>query len=170
MRRVVTGHTPDGKAVVVSDTEVDAVVPEGSIYMLWGADETPTFPDNGSPRPYSTFFPHVGGFRFSMMTVPPVSNTPQAAPKFAEIRREYEKKYPDFFKYFKKDKPGMHQTDSIDFVYIISGEVWLELDDGKEVHLKAGDTVVQNGTIHAWRNKGTEPCKFIGCLIGANRK
>ena len=173
MRRVVTGHTPDGKAVVVSDIEVDAVVTGGNIYMLWGADETPTFPDDGSPYPYSTFFPPVGGFRFSMMTVPPVSNTPVADTKVAETRREFDKKFPDFFKYFeymKKDKPGMHQTDSIDFVYIISGEVWMELDDGKEVHLKAGDTIVQNGTIHAWRNKGNEPCKFIGCLIGAHRE
>jgi mannose-6-phosphate isomerase-like protein (cupin superfamily) len=170
MRRVVTGHTPDGQAIVVSDTEVDAIVPGGNIYMIWGVDETPTLPDDGSPRPYSTFFPPVGGVRFSMMTVPPVSNTPVANTKVAEIRRELDKRFPDFSKYFKNDKPGMHQTDSIDFVYIISGEVWMELDDGKEVHLKAGDTLVQNGTIHGWRNKGTETCKFIGCLIGASRK
>jgi len=80
-----------------------------------------------------------------MMTVSPVSNTSVADTKVAETRREFEEKFPDFFKYFKymkKDKPGMLQTDSIDFVYIISGEVWMELDDGKEVHLKAGECSV----------------------------
>ena len=64
----------------------------------------------------------------------------------------------------------MHTSDTIDFEYVLSGEVWLELDDGKEVHLRAGDTVVQNGTRHAWRNKGTEPCRLVFCLIGARRR
>jgi hypothetical protein len=38
--------------------------------------------------------------------------------------------------------------------------MWLEPDDGKTVQLKRGDIVVQNGTRHAGRNKGTErfPC------------
>ena len=67
------------------------------------------------------------------------------------------------------DAPGMHTTDSIDFDYVISGEVWLELDDGEEVHLRAGDTVVQNGTRHAWRNKRSVPCSIVVCFIGARR-
>ena len=170
IRRVVTGHTTDGKAVVVSDSEVDAAVPEGYISVLWGADETPAIPDDRTPQPYSTFFPPVGGFRFSMMTVLPASSIRQPGSKFSETMRIFEKKFPDFAERMQKDNPGMHQSDTIDCLYIISGEVWMELDDGKEVHLKAGDTVVQNGTNHAWRNKGTEPCTFIGCLIGANRK
>ena len=68
------------------------------------------------------------------------------------------------------DNPGMHTTDTIDFEYVVSGEVWLELDDGEEVHLQPGDTVVQNGTRHAWRNKGTEPCTMVVFLLGAHRK
>jgi len=68
------------------------------------------------------------------------------------------------------DNPGMHTTDTINFEYVISGEIGLELDNGKEVQLKAGDTVVQNGTRHAWRNKGSEPCRLVVCLIGANRR
>ena len=63
----------------------------------------------------------------------------------------------------------MHTTDTIDFKYVISGEVWLELDDGVEVHLKAGDTLVQNGTRHAWPNKGSEPCRMVGFVVGAHR-
>jgi quercetin dioxygenase-like cupin family protein len=62
------------------------------------------------------------------------------------------------------------RSDTIDFEYVISGEVWLELDNGEEVHVRAGDTVVQNGTRHAWHNKSSETCRMVVCLIGANRK
>jgi quercetin dioxygenase-like cupin family protein len=68
------------------------------------------------------------------------------------------------------DHPGMHTTDTIDFIYVVSGEVWLELDDGQEVHLRPGDTVVQNGTRHAWHNRGSDPCQMVGVLVGAHRK
>ena len=86
------------------------------------------------------------------------------------MAKELEEKMPGAHKYFEPDNPGMHTTDTIDFVYVISGEVWLELDNGEEVHLKLGDTVVQNGTRHAWRNKGTEPCQMVVCIIGAHRR
>ncbi|MEC7118185.1 MAG: cupin domain-containing protein [Actinomycetota bacterium] len=51
----------------------------------------------------------------------------------------------------------------------MSGEVVLELDDGVEVTLKPGDTVVQNGTRHAWRNRTSEPAVLVVVLIGAKR-
>jgi len=52
---------------------------------------------------------------------------------------------------------------------VLSGEVWLELDDGAEVHLRPGDCVIQNGTRHAWRNRSTEPCVIAVALVGAVR-
>lgn len=79
VRRVVTGHTPDGKATVASDTKVDAITidiaPGSEYHRLWGADETVTFPDDGSLPSYSAYFPPVGGFRFGIFTVPPDSVT-----------------------------------------------------------------------------------------------
>lgn len=54
--------------------------------------------------------------------------------------------------------PGMHTSDTVDIDFVLSGEVHVELDDGAEVHLKAGDVQVQNGTRHAWRNRSDEPC------------
>jgi hypothetical protein len=67
IRRVVTGHTPNGKATVASDGEVDAVtlgfLPGMEFHRLWGADEAPTFPDDGSAPPAPAYFPPVGGFR-----------------------------------------------------------------------------------------------------------
>lgn len=44
------------------------------------------------------------------------------------------------------------------------------LDDGETVRLRAGDTLVQNGTRHAWHNRGTEPCVVVACLVGAERQ
>ena len=89
---------------------------------------------------------------------------------FEALLEELDEKFPGAAKYMERDHPGMHTTDTIDFEYIISGEIWLELDDGKEVHIRAGDTVIQNGTRHAWHNRGSEPCRMVICLIGAHRR
>jgi len=175
IRRVVTGHTPDGKATVVSDTEVDPttidLLPGAEFYKLWGANEAPTFPDDGAPRPAPMWFPPVGGFRFGTFTVAPQSvSLPQDFDREAAWR-EMEDRLPGIVSQanMELDNPGMHTTDTIDFEYVISGEVWLELDDGEETHLRAGDTVIQNGTRHAWRNRGSEPCQMVVFLVGAHR-
>src|SRR6201987_4849156 len=62
--------------------------------------------------------------------------------------------------------PRNHRTDSIDYAVVMSGEVDMELDDAK-VHLKAGDVLVQRGTIHNWVNRGSEPCLIAFVLIAA---
>ena len=174
VRRVVTGHTSDGKATIASDSKVEAITaeiaPGSEFHRLWGADETVTFPDDGSPPSFFSYFPPVGGFRFGMFTVPPMSETTLENIDLQKALMEIEEKLPGLATHMEQDNPGMHTTDTIDFEYVISGEVWLELDNGEEVQLKAGDTVVQNGTRHAWRNKSSEPCRMVVCLIGANRR
>lgn len=174
IRRVVTGHTPDDKSTVASDTEVDAItlehLPGTEFYRLWGADEAPTFPDEGSPKSAEAYFPPVGGFRFCLFTVGPDA---VVLPKDLDMQRameEMEDKVPGLAAHMEVDHPGMHRSDTVDFEVVLSGEVWLELDDGRQVHLRAGDTVIQNGTRHAWRNKGTEPCRLMCCLVGAHRR
>ena len=174
IRRVVTGHTADGKATVASDSDVDAItigmLPGAEFHRLWGADQAPTFPDAGSPRPAPAYFPPVGGFRFGVFTLGPDSVT---MPKDLDMQlamAEIEDKLPGLASHLEADNPGMHTSDTIDFEYVLTGEVWLELDDGQEVHLRAGDTLVQNGTRHAWRNKSSEPCCVVFFLIGAHRR
>jgi quercetin dioxygenase-like cupin family protein len=146
------------------------MIPGSEFYRIWGGDEPPVFPDDGSLRSAPDFFPPVGGFRFGLFTIAPESNARPADLDITRALQEMDEKLPGMGAYFEPDHPGMHTTDSIDFEYVISGEVWLELDDGKEVHLKPGDTVVQNGTRHAWRNKGTQPCRILFCLVGAHRR
>lgn len=62
--------------------------------------------------------------------------------------------------------PRNHSTDSIDYAVVMSGEIDMELDDSA-VHLKAGDVLVQRGTIHNWVNSGTQPCVIAFILIDA---
>ena len=64
----------------------------------------------------------------------------------------------------KPRHPGMHRTRTIDYALILSGEIDMMLDDS-EVHLKAGDVVVQRGTNHAWVNRGDQPCRVAFILI-----
>jgi mannose-6-phosphate isomerase-like protein (cupin superfamily) len=171
IRRVVTGHTSKGKAIIASDTRVQGATtvlrPGMEMHSLWGADEAPSFPDDGSIPSFLSFFPPVGGFRFGVYTVPPATEVNLANIDMESAKAEMDEKWPGLAAHMEPDNPGMHRTHTIDFEYIASGEVWLELDDGEEVHLGAGDTVIQNGTRHAWRNKSSEPCRMVFCLIGA---
>ena len=57
-----------------------------------------------------------------------------------------------------------HRTDSVDYAIVVSGEMWMQLDK-EEVHLKAGDVVIQRGTIHNWVNRGEKPCLMLYVLI-----
>jgi uncharacterized cupin superfamily protein len=64
--------------------------------------------------------------------------------------------------------PGrMHRTDTLDIIFVMAGEIDMELDDGAEVHLNTGDVMVQQGTNHAWWNRGTETCRLAIALLDA---
>lgn len=173
IRRVTTGHSPSGKAVFVSDTEVEghtfAQLPGAAFHRLWGADHVPKFPDSGSLPVHADYFPPPGGFRFMTFTVSPHGQA-QLTPRDRQtLHADFRSRLPGLAEHMERNNPGMHTTDTIDFEYIVSGEVWLELDDGACVHLRAGDTVVQNGTRHAWRNKGSEPCHIVVFMVGVPR-
>ena len=61
----------------------------------------------------------------------------------------------------------MHRTNSIDYAVIISGKIDMELDDNIVVTLKAGDVLVQRGTMHGWINRGPDPCVVAFVLVSA---
>ena len=174
VRRVVTGHSPEGKAVFASDEAVEAVLldklPGNEFHRLWGSDQVSVFPDDGSQPPSPLWFPPVGGFRVAMFTVPPSSSWAPEGVTPDQVAAELEAKLPGIAEHMEPDAPGMHTTDTIDFEYVISGRAVLELDDGATVELGPGDTVVQNGTRHAWRNPFTEPCRMVVFLAGAERR
>jgi mannose-6-phosphate isomerase-like protein (cupin superfamily) len=171
VRRVVTGMTAEGKSVFVSDETVEpitiAIAPGMELHRMWGADERVTLPQDGREPAAPTYFPPAGGFRFGFFTMPPAG---AAAPTDLDIAAgiaEVNEKLPGFIDVQELENPGMHRTDTIDYIVVLSGAVSLELDDGKTVQLKAGDCVVQNGTRHAWRSVGSYPCVMAVALVGA---
>lgn len=173
IRRVATGHTENGEAAVVSDVEIEATTvqqfPGFNVYKLWSADHPPQFPDDGSEPSSSSYFPPLGGCRFVQITFPATATEFQAPVDRKALFAEMERTWPGLAGHMERSTPGMHTSDTIDFGYVVSGEIWLELDGGKKIQLRAGDTYVQNGTRHAWRNTGTTPCSIVVALIGVQR-
>jgi len=173
IRRLVTGHSKEGKAIVASDSVMEATrlktSPGYEFHNLWGADECPAFPDGGAQPEYRDWFAPVGGFRFQQFTFPPDKTPRPAGVDDAAIGAEWDKLAPGITATFK-EVGGMHRSNTIDLIFIISGRIVLELDDGVKVNLRAGDTLVQNGTPHAWRNPYDEPCRFITTQIGARQR
>lgn len=173
VRRVVTGQDASGKSVFVSDEEVEPVtlelLPGAEFHRLWGADETSKLPTDGTPTSQDRYFPPASGFRWVFFTLPPESVAAPENINFEAALNEAAEKLPGLTDVFEPDHPGMHTTDTVDFEVVLSGEITLELDDGAEVTLKPGDTVVQNGTRHAWHNRGDVPVVIAAVIIGAQR-
>ena len=142
VRRVVTGHDENGKAVVKIDDAGSHVV-EGrkNMYrqLIWTTEELPVeFSDKDEDL----------GARDIATTI-----------KDGSVFRVIE--------YQPGVAPRNHRTDSIDYAVVLSGEIDMELDD-TVVRLKGGDVLVQRGTIHNWVNNGTEPCVIAFVLISAH--
>jgi hypothetical protein len=154
IRRVVTGFDAAGRSVWTSDGPVTSHLendtPGFRITDVWRTESSPpSVLDDGAPTGY-TNWPVAGGLVFRIAEIPPLSSlSPEQA---KALSRE----------------GGMHESDSVDLMAVISGEIWGYQSDAEEgVLLKAGDTFIQRGTLHAWENRGTEPCIFSVVLVGA---
>ncbi len=140
VRRVVTGHDTSGRAVVKIDEVAKNVIsrrPGQTSCVVWTTESFPV--DNTGDNDQG---PRQVGTTLNNGTV---FRIVEFAPGVA---------------------PRNHRTDSIDYAIVVSGEIDMELDDSV-VHLKAGDVVVQRGTIHNWANRGTAPCTIAFVLIDA---
>jgi len=141
IRRVVTGHDAAGKAVVkIDDVGLNQSSGRANLtaQVIWTTDDLPVaFRDDGEDT----------GARKIATTV-----------KNGSVFRLVE---------FCPGVEGRnHRTDSIDYAVVVSGEIDMEMDD-ELVHLKAGDVLVQRGTIHNWVNNGTRPCVIAFILISS---
>ena len=147
-RRIVTGHDPAGKSVVLSDGPVpvrrDLPASGVAFYEVWGTD--------AMPAPIAAAEPDEPTRR--TLRVPP-------GPNGTKIRiNEFA---PGSLDQHGLQSP-MHRTETIDYGIVLDGEIHLVLDDS-EVRLTAGDIVVQRGTDHAWANRSDRPCKVAFILI-----
>ena len=141
MRRVVTGHSDDGKAVVQIDESVKNVVASRA-----GVSSCVVWSTKGFPVDNDGFHdPTSGSFKTKV----------EGGTVFRIVR------------YQPGVTPRNHRTDSIDYAVVIFGSIEMELDDGVIVKLKAGDVLVQRGTMHNWVNRGAEDCVIAFVLISA---
>ena len=175
VRRVVTGVLPEGKAVFSSDGAPPVVIeldssPGNEFFMIWGTDDVPQVPTDGADPTLSmeSFSPGPYGTRFLINRFPPGMGT-DAVEGTIGTAEEFANKMPGISESLESEDPMMHTTDTIDYGIVLSGEMWLELDDGVEAHLTVGDCIIQNGTRHAWRNRGSEPCVMAFVMVGARR-
>ncbi len=171
-RRVVTGHDAQGKSVFISDgspPRQPVIATGGGIRFaeMWATDSAPAHPASSEdPTPGMTSLtPPPGGTRFRLTELPPAAEGELNPAAFlAEVRE----KAPGDWN-LEAENPGMHTTETVDYGVVISGRVWLELDDGAMTELGPGDCVVQNGTRHAWRNTSGESCWMAFVMVGATR-
>ena len=105
--------------------------------------------DGGAEQPQQ-YFPPARGFRFGFFTLAPDAQGLPPDLDVAAALAEMGEKLPGMADVMERGDPGMHRTDTVDFLYVVSGEVVLELDQGAERKLGPGDCVIQNGTRHAW--------------------
>jgi quercetin dioxygenase-like cupin family protein len=140
IRRVITGHDENGRAIVLIDENSKNVAqtrPGAHAAVIWTSEGFPV--DNDASA--DTSGRKVGATLDNGIVFRVVSFGPGVTPR-------------------------NHRTNSIDYATVISGEIDMELD-GSSVHLKAGDVLVQRGTVHNWVNKGTAPCVIAFAQVAA---
>jgi mannose-6-phosphate isomerase-like protein (cupin superfamily) len=170
-RRVVTGNVK-GKSVVQSDEPLPAYefdsVPGYEHTLIW---VNPATPDLSKEQKFDRYpdsvVPGRGGTSLHIVTFPPDSVFADPSFDAHAAQKEALVRLRGLADHFEKEDPGMHKTNTVDYSVVYDGEIWLELDDGETLHLRRGDVVVQNGTRHAWRNKGAKPVTMLFFLNGA---
>lgn len=170
-RRVVTGLDDRGKSIIVHDgipprTKDFVHTPGFTMSLAWATMRSSKDKAADITERVSSVVPGPGETSVHIVTFPPDSIF--ASPHFnvTASLQEHAEQAPGLVQFFERDNPGMHKTPTIDYAFVLDGEIWLEVDDGKIVHLKQHDFVVQNGTRHAWRNKGERPAILAFVLIG----
>jgi hypothetical protein len=161
VRRVVTGHTSQNKAIVVSDEDVSTmqIGERGTaVAGVWGRDGLGEFPDDGSQQQMSAAFPLPGG------SVCAVWELAADGDDFDNFIVQALAPWAD------PDEPGMHRTATLDYDIVLEGVIGLELDDGLVVTLNPGDVVVQNGTRHRWHNRGDTIARMVSVTVGAHNR
>tara|TARA_R110002072_G_scaffold43737_51_gene122841 strand:+ start:1362 stop:1880 length:519 start_codon:yes stop_codon:yes gene_type:complete len=165
IRRVVTGHNEDGAAIIARDSIAENVRVRAAngltSTLLWTEDATPA--DNAGDVDKADreigVAPPDGGSVFRIVEFTPDDDSVSNEDMKRELGLDPDSGGP-------VRHPGMHRTRSVDYAIVISGEIDMLVDED-EVHLTAGDVVVQRGTNHAWANRGTEPCRIAFVLIDA---
>lgn len=173
VRRILTGHNASGRSIIVSDAPSPhsmalAGVADFGVTDIWKTESTPASND-GSADACSgkiTLAPPASGTVFRVVQFPPDKEyvgkwKPDAA--FASMGESGA----DAIHENATRHEAMHTTNSVDYAFVLEGEIWAVLDES-EVLMKAGDVLVQRGTSHAWSNRSDRPSMVGFVLIDAS--
>jgi quercetin dioxygenase-like cupin family protein len=149
MRRIITGHDSDGRAIIAADDELastglteDDDRSDARFFQVWATHQMPVdLSDAELARQragsMTTILGTGAGTVFRIGVLEPGARSP------------------------------MHRTESLDYGICLEGECDMELDGGDVVTVHAGDVVIQRGTNHVWHNRGAAPCRFAWVLLDA---
>lgn len=178
VRRVVTGHDAEGKAIILSDAPSSRTYmvggPHGAkFHEIWHTLQTPALIEQRTNDNYENqlvLSPSYKGTRIRVIDFPVETE---------EIRNLIQQKSEEHFKSMRGEQafsgqksdgnkfsahPLMHRTETIDYGIVLEGELTLILDE-TEINLKSGDIVIQCGTNHAWTNRSDKVCRVAFILI-----
>lgn len=174
VRRVVTAHDEQGRAIIQEDGPVPVVRtdpnrPGYAVHQVWMTEASPAYVGNNEDptlQPMS-LTPPPGGTIIRIIEFPPAGlelkdvSPEQAAQAFSmygqsQVLTGAKKANPRH--------PFMHRTETVDYAVVLSGEIVMLLDDS-EVTLKAGECLIQRGTNHAWTNRSDKPCRVLFVLV-----
>jgi mannose-6-phosphate isomerase-like protein (cupin superfamily) len=175
IRRVITGHDKNGKAIVISDgmtpnLKTNPLRPGHRSTDVWKTTAAPVILSMDEPDPTAgprTIHPTPRGTLIRIAEMQPETD---------EIRNLTPEKSREIFRAMGNEDastfgrggrhPLMHRTETLDYAVILEGELTMLLDEG-EVTLKTGDVLIQRGTNHAWSNRSNKVCRILFVLIDA---
>jgi mannose-6-phosphate isomerase-like protein (cupin superfamily) len=166
VRRVLIGNNDAGRTVVLSDGPAphshDFVsVPGQGMARLWRTPGEPSLtpPDDEPTTATGPLLPAPGGLTFVILSVAPDAVMQSPDFDWGAAGAEFATYASDIVAAADPENPSLHRHQTLDFFVVLEGEVWLEVDDGAQVKLDAGDTVVHIAGRHAWHNKTDTPAK-----------
>jgi mannose-6-phosphate isomerase-like protein (cupin superfamily) len=166
-RRVLTGLDESGKSTIVSDgfTPARLVTPGNTKCDIWRMDGLPGGMQDSDGLSIGVLTsPAEGGLVYRISTVPPDSEWDMSLGY-----RDANGPLPGTIKPAGAGGiPGMHFTETVDIVTVLSGEIYVVLET-TETLLRPGDTLVQRGTIHAWSNRTDKPAMMVALMVSAKR-
>jgi quercetin dioxygenase-like cupin family protein len=143
IRRFVTAEQADGGVLVQVEEAIPDTDTAAPATVLWGWDQLPALPirpdDLGAEHVERELFPSSGGASVNLVVFPPGGGG------------------------------AMHRTDSIDFAFVLEGEVVLRHPGNDDITLRCGDFFVQNGALHEWLNSSAERCVMACVVLAAKR-
>jgi hypothetical protein len=167
-RRVVTGHSADGRSKFIMDGPAPTVFDRGQgqtcVTEFWETAATPA--DNRGDADPSLRGPRLppppNGSVFRIVEYPP------DRVRIPTLRGDsHDATHEGYTRDLKNVRhPGFHKTASLDYAIVVSGEIYALMDEG-EVLLRAGDVLIQRGTNHAWSNRTDQPAYIAFVLIDA---